>query len=171
MRRPSSHPPALTPPDAYASALRLLARRELSEAQVRDRLARRGCAAREIEDAIVRLRASRALDDRRVATACARTQVLVKHRGRARVERELAAIGIAGDIARDALADVYGEFDESTLIEQELARRLRLQHAVVADRTQFRRIYQQLVRQGFAPEAVMAALLRRCRAGSAPSDE
>lgn len=171
MRRPSSHPPAPSPPTAYLSALRLLARRELSEAQVRERLERRGYEAGEIEGAIARLRASGVLDDRRVATAYARTQVLVKHRGRARVERELAARGIAGDIARDALADVYDEIDERMLIEQELARRLRLQHAVVADRTQFRRLYQQLVRQGFAPEAVMAALLRRCRAASPPGEE
>ena len=49
--------------DAYVTALRLLARRELSEAQVRARLARREFESDEIDAAVARLQEERALDD------------------------------------------------------------------------------------------------------------
>ena len=51
----------------------MLARRELSAAGVRSRLADRGFAAAEIDAAVARLLESRALDDARVARAYART--------------------------------------------------------------------------------------------------
>ena len=57
---------------AYVAGLKMLARRELSEAQLRLRLARRAFAPADIDDAVQRLRRERALDDRRVALACAR---------------------------------------------------------------------------------------------------
>ena len=64
----------------YVAALRMLARRELSEAQVRQRLARKEHPAEEIDAAIDRLRADRAIDDSRVAEAIARTATAIKRR-------------------------------------------------------------------------------------------
>ena len=60
--------------DTYIAALRMLARRELSEAQVRQRLARRGESQESIDEAIARLKSDRSIDDERVAGAIARTQ-------------------------------------------------------------------------------------------------
>jgi regulatory protein len=61
------------PESIHTTALRMLARRELSEAQVRERLARRGYAVNDIDAAIHRLKDQRAIDDARVAEAIART--------------------------------------------------------------------------------------------------
>ena len=56
---------------AYVDALRMLARRELSEAQVRQRLVRREHGQAAIDEALARLRNERAIDDARVAEAIA----------------------------------------------------------------------------------------------------
>ena len=52
----------------------MLGRRELSEAQVRQRLARRGHEPDSVDAAVARLRQERAIDDTRVAEAIVRTQ-------------------------------------------------------------------------------------------------
>jgi regulatory protein len=156
---------------AYAEGLRLLARRELSEAQIRERLARREFEPPLIDEAIQRLRSCRAVDDLRVAIAVARTEAHVKHRGRIRIQRQLAAIGIASEVAARALEEVFGSLDEPALMAQALARRLRGPQAPITDAAHFRRLHQHLVRQGFQPEAVTRLLKRRARLGSAPDDE
>jgi len=156
---------------AFAEGLRLLARRELSEAQIRERLARKAFEPPLIDDAIDRLRRTGAIDDSRVAVAAARTEALVKRRGRLRVQRQLAAIGIAPDVAARAVEEVFAAVDEPALIEQALARRLRGPKARIADAAHFRRLHQYLVRQGFQPEAITALLRRRSRAGAAPDLE
>jgi regulatory protein len=147
---------------AYVLALRLLARRELAEAQVRTRLAKRQFKDDEIDAAIARLRRERALDDRRTALACARTQVRLKHRGRARVVRHIEALGIHRDIAREAVAEVFAELDENALLEQALDRRLR-RGLSLSDAAVFRRVHRYLLGQGFDPGRVTELLRRRAK--------
>ena len=84
---------------AYIDALKMLARRELSEAQVRQRLARKGHDAGTIDSAIARLREERAIDDARVAGAIARTQTSIRGRGKLRVRRQIEHAGIAAPAA------------------------------------------------------------------------
>jgi regulatory protein len=147
---------------AYVTALGLLARRELAEAQLRTRLAKRKFTDDEIDAAMTRLRRERALDDRRTALACARTQVRIKHRGRARVVRHIEALGINRDIAREAVADVFAELDENALLEQALDRRLR--HGLsLSDPAVFRRVHRYLLGQGFDPGRVTELLRRRAK--------
>ena len=147
---------------AYIVALTLLARRELAEAQVRTRLAKRQFDEDEIDAAVERLRRERALDDRRTALAKARTEVRIKHRGRARVVRQVEALGIARDIAREAVAEVFAELDEHELLEQALERRLRHGQSLT-DPAVLRRIHRFLLGQGFDPGRVTALLRRRAK--------
>ena len=147
---------------AYVAGLTLLARRELAEAQVRTRLAKRKFDEDDIDAAVARLRSERAIDDRRTALACARTEVRVRHRGRARVVRQIEALGIARDIARDAVAEVFAEIDETALLEQALDRRLR--HGMsLSDPAVFRRLHHYLLGQGFEPGRVMTLLRQRAK--------
>ena len=149
---------------AYVAGLTLLARRELAEAQVRIRLAKRKFDENDIDAAVARLRSERAIDDRRTAVACARTEVRIRHRGRARVVRQVEALGIARDVARDAVAEVFAEIDETTLLEEALDRRLR--HGMsLSDPAVLRRVHRYLLGQGFEPGRVMT-LLRRRRKGT-----
>ena len=147
---------------AYVAGLTLLSRRELAEAQLRDRLTRRKFDRDDIDAAIARLRGERALDDRRTALACARTEVRVKRRGRARVVRQIEALGIARDVARAAVAEVFAEVDEAELLQQALDRRLR-RGTELSDPAAFRRIHRYLLGLGFDPERVTALLRRRAK--------
>lgn len=138
----------------------MLARRELSEAQVRDRLTTRGHDPRAIEPAVLRLLAERAIDDGRMAEAIARTEVLQKRRGKQRVTQRLESVGIARSTARRAVDEAFSTVDEMSLIEAALARRLPADR-VIADDTERSRLYRFLIARGFESEAVMRALKAR----------
>ena len=142
----------------------MLARRELSVEEVRARLQDRGFSRDAVEGAIARLLDSGALDDGRVARAYARTAATVKGRGRLRVMRELQQMGIAGEVAAAALGEVFGDLDERSLIAQALQKKLR-GRTKLTDPGEYGRLYQHLMRQGFTPSGVVAAL-RRFRPGS-----
>ena len=153
---------------AYSDGLKLLARRELSVADLRARLVDREHSTDDIEAAIDRLLESGALDDRRVARAYARTASKIKGRGRLRVVRELQAMGIARDIVAEAVGDVFGDLDERAMIDRAVHKKLRggRKPSTVQERA---RIYQFLMRQGFTPAAVSAAL-RRLGGGTTAGD-
>jgi regulatory protein len=154
--------------NAYVTALKWLARRELSEAQVRARLARRQLDPEDIDAALLRLREERALDDRRTALACARTEAHVKRHGRLRALRQIEAMGIERGVARAAIAEVFAELDEDLLIEQALARRLR-RGTLLDEAPALRRAHRYLLAQGFDPARVNAAI--RIRLKHAARDE
>jgi SOS response regulatory protein OraA/RecX len=63
----------------------MLAGRELSEAQVRQRLIRRGHDAADIDTAIERLKSNGTIDDARAAAVIARRETTVRRRGKSRV--------------------------------------------------------------------------------------
>jgi regulatory protein len=147
---------------AYVDGLKLLARRELSEQQVRQRLARKGHDADAIDEAVVRLRDERAIDDARVAEAIARTETAIKRRGQLRVRMQIERAGIATAIAKRAVDEVFGNLDGEALLEASLAKRLR-GRARIADDREFQRLYRYLIAQGFDADHVMRALERRRR--------
>jgi len=149
---------------AYLAGLQLLARRELSERQVRQRLARRGYEEPDIEEAVTRLRDERALDDARVALAIARTETHVRGRGRLRVKRQIEAAGIAPAIAQQAMDAVFEDVDAEALLQAALDRRLRGRDRIADDR-EFQRLYRYLVAQGFDADRVVALLRSRRRSG------
>jgi regulatory protein len=142
---------------AYLDGLRLLARRELSVKELRDRLVDREHPGEEIDRAIEHLLETQALDDARVARAYARTASKVKGRGRLRVMRELNAMGIAKETASEAVADVFADVDERSLIAKALQKKMRGRPRV-ANAAEHARLYQYLMRQGFTPAGIVAAL-------------
>ena len=81
----------------------------------------------------------------------------MKGRGRLRVQRELQEKGIDRDIAAAALAEVFADTDERALVARAIQKRLR-GRTMLKDRAESARLYQYLMRQGFTPAAVMAAL-------------
>jgi regulatory protein len=143
--------------DTYLTALRMLARRELSEAQLRQRLTRREHDPESIEAALTRLKAERSLDDERVAGVIARSEAGLKKRGRYRVTRQIEAAGIAPAIARRVVDETFATIDADALMSEALARRLRGKTRVEDDK-EFSRLYRYLIAQGFEPDRVMALL-------------
>ena len=133
----------------------MLARGDLSRAQVRERLLRQGFTESEIEEALQRLEAEGAVDDRRTAAAYAHQSATVKLRGRARTLQELHARGISRPHARAAVDDAYASLDEAALLDRAVRRRL---HGKIHSRGHLRRLYQALLRQGFDSGAITHAL-------------
>jgi len=140
----------------------MLARRELSEAQVRERLVRRGHDPESIDAALARLKGERAIDDARVAEAIARTETAAKRRGRLRVARQIENAGITGSVARRAVDEIFGEIDSDALIEAALTRRLRA-GMPIQDDAEFQRLCRYLIGQGFEADHVIRTLTARRR--------
>ena len=143
--------------DTYLAALNMLARRELSEAQIRQRLARRGESQPSIDEAIARLKAERSIDDERVAGAIARTQTSVRGRGKRRVLQQIEAAGIAKSIASKAVDEVFQDLDADALLSAALSKRLRGREHIADDR-EFQRLFRYLLAQGFDTDRIVAHL-------------
>jgi regulatory protein len=156
--------------DAYLDGLRMLAARELSEAQVRQRLARRGHSGDDIDRAVARLREARAIDDDRVAEAIARRETAVRRRGRLRARQQIERAGIDAATARRALDEVFSTVDADDLLEAALGKGLRGRTRIGTD-AEFRRLYRYLVGQGFEPQRVLDRLKQNRKAHDAHSEE
>lgn len=146
---------------AYSEALKLLARRELTSAELRDRLLRRALAPEDVDRAVARLQADGTLNDRRAAIAIARTHALVKARGRLRIEQELKARGVPSEIVRSVLDEVFVELSEPELLERALRKRLRAGR--ITSELQFRRLYAYLARLGFPTDRIVELLKKRMK--------
>lgn len=140
----------------------MLARRELSELQIRQRLARKAHAPGQIDEAVARLRQERAIDDVRVAEAIARTETSIKRRGKLRVRLQIERAGIARNVAKDAVEQVFGDIDDDALIEASLGKRLRHGQSIDDD-AQFQRLYRYLAAQGFDADRALAVLKKHRR--------
>ena len=147
---------------AYLDGVKMLARRELSELQVRQRLARKGHEREAIDEAVARLRDERAIDDARVAEAIARTETSVRRRGKLRVRLQIQRAGISNATAKQAVDQVFEAIDDDALLEASLMKRLRGRDTIADDR-EFQRLYRYLVGQGFESDRVMKALTSRRR--------
>jgi regulatory protein len=148
----------------YLDALNALARRELSERQLRQRLSKRGHPDDDIDRAVARLLEDGSLDDARVAGAIARSQLSLKRRGRLRVRREIEAAGISPALAEQAIADAYADVDDDALIAAAIERRLG-SHSLDDERV-MARVFRYLVGQGFDSGRAMSALRARRRRSS-----
>jgi SOS response regulatory protein OraA/RecX len=121
---------------------------------------RRGYDPVSIDEAILKLKEERAIDDQRVAGAIAHAQATLKRRGRIRIRRQLEAAGIKSETAEAALDALFSEIDETSLLETALARRLRSGQGVTNE-AHFARLYRYLTSRGFEAELVLQVLRRR----------
>jgi regulatory protein len=135
----------------------MLAGRELSEAQVRQRLVRRKYESRDIDKAIERLKESGSIDDARAAAVIARRETTVRRRGKARVSSRLRAAGIASAVADRAVEQVFKDVDADAMLDASLERRLR-GRTRIADEKERQRLYRYLIGQGFEADRVLAKL-------------
>jgi regulatory protein len=148
---------------AYVVAIGWLSARELSEGQLRERLARRGYTARAIDPAIARLIAERALDDRRAASEVARIEARVRRHGPRRIIGRLLAMRVDRDLAKEIVQEVVGETDQAELAEQALAKRLRGNTARLSDPHERRKLVRYLVGQGFSAAEASRLIRKKSR--------
>lgn len=144
----------------YTDAIRWLARRELSEAQVRQRLFRLGHSSETVNRVIDRLKDERAIDDTRAAAGMARAEFTMKKRGPRRVRQKLESAGIEPEAARQAVDRALEGIDEDDLVEAALARRLK-SGAFIATDSDFDRLGRFLRAQGFEDDRILRVLSAR----------
>ncbi len=147
--------------DPHTLALQWLSAGELSARQVRQRLARRQVAADVIDQVVARLSAAGVLDESRMARAAARLETVIRGRGPARARLKLRALGLSDSDIEQALDAALEDVDVATLLDRALEKRLRRERGDLRDPATVRKVVGALVRQGFAPGAVLARLRAR----------
>jgi regulatory protein len=140
-------------PSAYQRALRRLARRDHSVAELRRALEARGHEPEEIGAAIERLRRERYLDDASYAERYARSRLAHQGQGRGLIRQGLRQRGVSRPEAEAGLAGALREVDERAVLDS-LARRYWRQHARVEPARRLPRLWAFLLRRGFAPGLV-----------------
>jgi regulatory protein len=138
----------------FERAVKLLAARPRSVAELRERLMRGKETNQEVvEDVIARLREYGYLDDERFAFSYASYKVKQRPIGRRRLERDLKFKKVESAVANEALELVYTETPEEQLIDRAIAKRLRIRGRP-GNRAEAKSLFDHLVRQGFAFELV-----------------
>ena len=160
MDRSASAPARLAKEDLYDYALRILARRSHTPAELRFKLARRCASSNDVETVVASLRSHGYLDDGLVAESHSESRRNHALLGSKRVLAELRRRGVDESLAERTVAEVYGDADESELARQFLRRKLGTQSLRPSIRApkEILRLYRALVRAGFGPSAIDAAL-------------
>ena len=161
-------PPKTGPPsDPLELALRLLAIRARSAAEVRRALLRRGVPAAAVDETLAILTRRGYLDDAAFATAYSQSRGVARRRGPRRVAADLGSRGVSREIVEKAVRAAFGPGEERRLAEAAAARKwpaLARHPRAVA----MRRLAAHLNRQGFRPEVVAVLLRERFGGGEMP---
>jgi len=138
----------------FERAVKLLAAKPRSVAELRERLLRGRNTDAEIVDTVIsRLREYGYLNDEHYAFCYASYKVKQKPVGRRRLERDLKLKKIENSVANEALEMVYAETPEEQLIDDAIAKRLRLRGRPKS-RAEAKSLFDHLLRRGFAFELV-----------------
>ena len=140
--------PAGSPPTAYQRALRRLARRDQSEAELRRALGERGHSEEEIDEALARLRSQRYVDDDGYAERFARSRLANHGQGRRRIRQGLRQRGLPPEKVEAGLRAALQEVSEDEILDA-LARRYWRQHSRVEPARRLPRLWGFLLRRGF----------------------
>jgi len=138
----------------FERAVKLLAAKPWSVAELRERLLRgKNIDEEVVETVISRLREYGYLNDERFAFSYASYKVKQKPVGRRRLERDLKLKKIENSVANEALEMVYAETSEEQLIDDAIAKRLRIR-GKPKNRAEAKSLFDHLLRRGFAFELV-----------------
>ena len=153
----------------FERAVKLLAAKPRSVAELRERLLHAKNTNEEVvETVIARLREYGYLNDERFAFSYASYKVKQKPVGRRRLERDLKFKKIDSGVANEALEMVFTETPEEQLIDQAIAKRLRIR-GKPKNRAETKSLFDHLLRQGFEFELVSDKV--RAIATDYPDDE
>ncbi|HEU4794306.1 MAG TPA: regulatory protein RecX [Pyrinomonadaceae bacterium] len=138
----------------FERAVKLLAAKPRSIAELRERLLRGKNTNEEVVEAVIaRLREYGYLNDERFAFSYASYKVKQRPLGRRRLERDLKFKKVDSAVANEALEMVFTETPEEELIDLAIAKRLRLR-GKPKTRQEAKSLFDHLLRQGFQFELV-----------------
>lgn len=138
----------------FERAVKLLAAKPRSVAELRERLLRgKGANKSVVEIVIARLREYGYLDDERFAFSYASAKVKQRPIGRRRLQRDLKLKQVDNNVAEETLELVYAETPEEQLIDRAIEKRIRLRGRPKT-RAEAKSLFDHLLRQGFGFELV-----------------
>ena len=152
----------LAPQELFEFAVRSLARRAQSTAELRAKLRERAADAADIDPAVLRLREYGYLDDKRFAEQFATSRLENQRFGRARTLNDLRGRRVIGPIVEAAVENAYKDTDEVALVEDYVRRKYRSasrEHLFEEDKD-LASAYRRLLRAGFRSAVVIAVLKR-----------
>jgi regulatory protein len=133
----------------FERAVKLLAAKPRSVAELRESLLRvKGADETVVNTVISRLQEYGYLDDERFAFGYASYKVKQRPVGRRRLERDLKMKKVETGVANEALELVYAQTSEEQLIDQAIAKRLRVRGRP-KNRVEAKSLFDHLLRQGF----------------------
>lgn len=148
-------------------AVKLLAAKPRSEAELRERLLEKAWATEEaVEAALARLKEYGYVDDERFAFGYASARVRQKPVGRQRLARDLQMKKVPRETADEALKLVYDETTEEELIERAIEKRTRLRGPAKTPK-EIKSLFDHLLRLGFSYDLIS----RKVRTASTPQDD
>ena len=148
------------PPDPLTAALRMLARRPYSIAEMRRALQKKYPQSGQVAMAIARLREIGYLDDRKFAEHFAYSLAHNRPFGPHRVRCELKARLVNYQEIEPAVERVYRDTPPQALLEQALAKKIRTLRLPLT-RARFHALCQSLMRRGFSAGDIMKAVRAR----------
>ncbi len=145
--------------DPRATALAFLARRSHTTRELTRKLSRKGYSPSEISSVLEDLVPRGYLDDSKTAAAMAAAQA-GKGRGNARIASELSARGVS-PADRDRALAALDPAAEREALRRVLVKKSRSLPASLTQKARSKKLFDHLVRRGFAPAAVREALLAK----------
>jgi regulatory protein len=144
-------------------AMKSLAVRSSSEAEMRTKLERRAIRKTDVDVVMRRLKEVGFLNDARLAEHFAGWRLETQRLGRRRVERDLRARKIAPKVVESAVASAFQGVDEVALLREHIAKRIRRTGKPSfqpGDRKAMASLYRHLMVAGFSPSLIFPELRR-----------
>jgi len=156
--------------ECFDHALKFLSQRLHSRAELKQKLMRREYGDAVIDSVLDKLTELGYVDDKRFAVSKATSAAKHKHHGKRRAAQELIKSGVKGDVARQALNDVY-EAHDSMAVARELARKKAPSLKRLDAQTARRRLYGMLLRRGYSFDEIRPVVEEVLGAGEEADDK
>lgn len=130
-------------------AFRLLAAKPRSVAELRERLMEKNWTNLEIVNAVIeKLEDYKYLDDQKYASDLAVSKLRQKPQGKRKLQQSLSQKKLSKETVDEAITTAFEKLPEDDLIDQAIAKRLRLK-GKPETREDMKKFYDHLLRQGF----------------------
>ncbi len=135
-------------------AVKLLAAKPRSVRELRERLLEKLWTDAGIVNAVIeKLKEYKYLDDEQFARNLAVSKLQQKPQGRRRLQQTMSQKKLDKEIVETAIAEAFEKMPEDELIEQAIAKRMRLK-GKPESRAELKKFYDHLLRQGFGYDLI-----------------
>ena len=139
-------------------AVKLLAAKPRSVAELRERLLEKAWTNREIVDAVIdKLSEYKYLDDNQFARDLAFSKLRRKPQGKRRLKQAMSQKKLDRKVVDEAIAAAYEKLPETELIDRAIEKRVQLK-GVPQTREDQKKFYDHLLRQGFSYDLIISKM-------------